>query len=60
MFTQKVSPLRDFRRMLNFFLGAGRFHVCAKQETQYLIQLNFCKKKTELKRSETGVKESLP
>lgn len=57
MLTQKVNPLRDFRRVINIFLGAGMFRVCAKEETQYLIQLNFCKKKTELNRSETEVKE---
>lgn len=57
MLTQKVNPLRDFRRVINIFLGAVMFRVCAKEETQYLIQLNFCKKKTELNRSETEVKE---
>lgn len=60
MLTQNISPLRDFRRVINFFLGADRFHVCVKEETQYFIQLNFCKKKAELNRSEAGVKNHFP
>lgn len=34
--------------------------IVAKEETQRLNQVNFCKKKTEPNRSEAGVKESLP